>query len=107
MCRDEAGAKCGGARRCRRAAVVRRTGVGACRREGTACRCEGRPCHRWARARRPRARLAEVTPDGAFLYTRNGAGQSITSWPIATNGTLGATTTFPGAPAAASGLVVR
>jgi 6-phosphogluconolactonase (cycloisomerase 2 family) len=48
-----------------------------------------------------------ASPDNAFLYTRNGAGQSITSWPIAANGTLGATTTFAGAPAAASGLVVR
>jgi 6-phosphogluconolactonase (cycloisomerase 2 family) len=48
-----------------------------------------------------------ASPDGAFLYTRNGAGQSITSWPIAAGGTLGATTTFAGAPAASVGLVVR
>ena len=48
-----------------------------------------------------------ASPDGAFLYTRNGTGQSITSWPIAADGTLGATTTFAGVPAAASGLVVR
>jgi 6-phosphogluconolactonase (cycloisomerase 2 family) len=48
-----------------------------------------------------------ASPDGAFLYTRNGAGQSITSWPIAAGGVLGATTTFAGVPGAASGLVVR
>jgi 6-phosphogluconolactonase (cycloisomerase 2 family) len=45
--------------------------------------------------------------DGAFLYTRNGAGQSITSWPIMAQGTLGATTTFAGTPAYSAGLVVR
>jgi 6-phosphogluconolactonase (cycloisomerase 2 family) len=48
-----------------------------------------------------------ASPDGAFLYTRNGTGQSITSWPIAAGGALGSTTTFAGVPAAASGLVVR
>jgi 6-phosphogluconolactonase (cycloisomerase 2 family) len=48
-----------------------------------------------------------ASPDGAFLYTRNGAGQSISSWPIATDGTLGTVTTFAGSPAASSGLVVR
>ena len=48
-----------------------------------------------------------ASPDGAFLYTRNGAGQSISSWPIAADGTLGATTTFAGTPASSSGLVVR
>ncbi len=48
-----------------------------------------------------------ASPDGAFLYTRNGSGQSITSWPIAADGTLGATTTFAGSPASSSGLVVR
>ena len=48
-----------------------------------------------------------ASPDGAFLYTRNGAGQSISSWPIAADGTLGTVTTFAGSPAASSGLVVR
>ena len=48
-----------------------------------------------------------ASPDGAFIYTRNGAGQSISSWPIATDGTLGTTTTFAGSPAASAGLVVR
>ncbi len=48
-----------------------------------------------------------ASPDGAFLYTRNGAGQSISSWPIAADGTLGTTTTFAGSPAASAGLVVR
>jgi 6-phosphogluconolactonase len=48
-----------------------------------------------------------ASPDGAFLYTRNGAGQSISSWPIGANGTLGTVTTFAGSPAASSGLVVR
>jgi 6-phosphogluconolactonase (cycloisomerase 2 family) len=48
-----------------------------------------------------------ASPDGAFLYTRNGAGQSISSWPIASDGSLGTTTTFAGTPAASSGLVVR
>ncbi len=48
-----------------------------------------------------------ASPDGAFLYTRNGAGQSISSWPIANDGTLGTTTTFAGSPAASAGLVVR
>jgi 6-phosphogluconolactonase len=48
-----------------------------------------------------------ASPDGAFLYTRNGAGQSISSWPIATEGALGTVTTFAGSPAASSGLVVR
>ena len=48
-----------------------------------------------------------ASPDSAFLYTRNGAGESITSWPIAADGTLGATTTFAGSPAYSSGLVVR
>ena len=44
---------------------------------------------------------------GAFLYTRNGAGQSISSWPVAANGALGPVTTFAGSPAASTGLVVR
>jgi 6-phosphogluconolactonase (cycloisomerase 2 family) len=48
-----------------------------------------------------------ASPDGAFLYTRNGAGQSITSWPITGAGVLGATTTFAGIPASSVGLVVR
>ena len=48
-----------------------------------------------------------ASPDGAFLYTRNGAGRSITSWPIAADGSLGTTTTFTGTPAASVGLVVR
>ncbi len=48
-----------------------------------------------------------ASPDGAFLYTRNGAGQSITSWSIAANGTLGPTVSFAGSPASSSGLVVR
>jgi 6-phosphogluconolactonase len=48
-----------------------------------------------------------ASPDNAFLYTRNGAGQSITSWPIAAGGTLGTTTTFAGTPSSSSGLVVR
>lgn len=48
-----------------------------------------------------------ASADSAFLYTRNGAGQSISSWPIATDGTLGTTTTFAGIPAAGAGLVVR
>ena len=48
-----------------------------------------------------------ASPDSAFLYTRNGAGQSISSWPIAADGTLGNTTTFAGIPASGSGLVVR
>lgn len=49
-----------------------------------------------------------ASADGAFLYTRNGAGQSITSWTIAADGTLGTTTTtFAGIPASATGLVVR
>jgi 6-phosphogluconolactonase (cycloisomerase 2 family) len=48
-----------------------------------------------------------ASPDGAFLYTRNGAGQSISSWPIAADGSLGTTTTFAGSPASSSGLVVR
>lgn len=48
-----------------------------------------------------------ASPDSAFLYTRNGAGQSITSWPIAAGGTLGATTTFTGTPSSSTGLVVR
>jgi 6-phosphogluconolactonase (cycloisomerase 2 family) len=48
-----------------------------------------------------------ASPDSAFLYTRNGASQSISSWPIAADGTLGQTTTFAGIPAAGSGLVVR
>jgi 6-phosphogluconolactonase len=48
-----------------------------------------------------------ASPDGAFLYTRNGAGQSITSWPIAADGSLGTTSTFAGSPASSSGLVVR
>lgn len=48
-----------------------------------------------------------ASPDNAFLYTRNGTGQSITSWPIATDGTLGNTTTFAGIPASAAGIVVR
>ena len=48
-----------------------------------------------------------ASPDGAFLYTRNGAGQSISSWPIAADGTVGTTTTFAGSPAASAGLVVR
>jgi 6-phosphogluconolactonase len=48
-----------------------------------------------------------ASPDGAFLYTRNGAGQSISIWPIAADGTLGTVTTFAGSPAASSGLVVR
>jgi 6-phosphogluconolactonase len=48
-----------------------------------------------------------ASPDGAFLYTRNGAGQSISSWPITTDGTLGTMTTFAGSPAASAGLVVR
>jgi 6-phosphogluconolactonase len=48
-----------------------------------------------------------ASPDGVFLYTRNGAGESISSWPIASNGTLGAATTFAGTPAASVGLVVR
>jgi 6-phosphogluconolactonase (cycloisomerase 2 family) len=48
-----------------------------------------------------------ASPDGAYLYTRNGAGQSISSWPIANDGTLGTTTTFAGSPAASAGLVVR
>ncbi|MGO8994402.1 MAG: lactonase family protein [Polyangiaceae bacterium] len=48
-----------------------------------------------------------ASPDGAFLYTRNGSGQSITSWPINADGSLGATTTFAGSPASSSGLVVR
>lgn len=45
--------------------------------------------------------------DGAFLYTRNGAGQSISSWPIANDGSLGATTTLAGTPSYSAGLVVR
>ncbi len=48
-----------------------------------------------------------ASPDNALLYTRNGKDQSITSWPIAADGTLGATTTFKGIPASATGLVVR
>jgi 6-phosphogluconolactonase len=48
-----------------------------------------------------------ASADGAFLYTRNGAGQSISIWPIAADGTLGTVTTFAGSPAASSGLVVR
>ncbi len=48
-----------------------------------------------------------ASPDGAFLYTRNGSGESISSWPVAADGTLGATTTFAGTPASSSGLVVR
>ena len=48
-----------------------------------------------------------ASPDSAFLYTRNGAGQSITSWPIAADGTLGATTTLAGIPSYSVGLVVR
>jgi len=48
-----------------------------------------------------------ASPDGAFLYTRNGAGQSITSWPIAHDGSLGSTTTFAGTPAFSAGIVVR
>jgi 6-phosphogluconolactonase (cycloisomerase 2 family) len=48
-----------------------------------------------------------ASPDAMFLYTRNGAGQSISSWPIAADGTLGTVTTFSGSPAASSGLVVR
>jgi 6-phosphogluconolactonase (cycloisomerase 2 family) len=49
-----------------------------------------------------------ASPDGAFLYTRNGAGQSLTSWPIGASGALGTTTTtFAGIPAASVGLVVR
>jgi 6-phosphogluconolactonase len=48
-----------------------------------------------------------ASPDNAFLYTRNGAAQSITSWSIAASGTLGATTTFAGTPSSSSGLVVR
>ena len=48
-----------------------------------------------------------ASPDNAFLYTRNGAGQSITSWSIAAGGTLGPTVTFAGSPASSSGLVVR
>jgi 6-phosphogluconolactonase (cycloisomerase 2 family) len=48
-----------------------------------------------------------ASADNAFLYTRNGAGQSITSWPIANDGTLGSTTTFAGLPASSAGLVVR
>jgi 6-phosphogluconolactonase (cycloisomerase 2 family) len=49
-----------------------------------------------------------ASPDNAFLYTRNGAGQSITSWAIAADGTLGTTTTmFAGTPAPSTGLVVR
>jgi 6-phosphogluconolactonase len=49
-----------------------------------------------------------ASADNAFLYTRNGAGESITSWPIGSNGTLGSTTTtFAGSPASSSGLIVR
>jgi 6-phosphogluconolactonase (cycloisomerase 2 family) len=48
-----------------------------------------------------------ASPDGAFLYTRNGAGESLTSWPIAADGSLGATTTFAGTPASSVGLIVR
>jgi 6-phosphogluconolactonase (cycloisomerase 2 family) len=48
-----------------------------------------------------------ASPDNAFLYTRNGAGQSTTSWPIAADDTLGATSTFAGTPGSAAGLVVR
>jgi 6-phosphogluconolactonase len=48
-----------------------------------------------------------ASPDGAFLYTRNGAGESISSWPIAADGSLGTTTTFAGSPGASAGLVVR
>ncbi|HEY6460240.1 MAG TPA: beta-propeller fold lactonase family protein, partial [Polyangiaceae bacterium] len=49
-----------------------------------------------------------ASPDGAFLYTRNGAGQSISGWTIAADGTLGATaTTFAGSPGSSVGLVVR
>jgi 6-phosphogluconolactonase (cycloisomerase 2 family) len=48
-----------------------------------------------------------ASPDGAFLYTRNGAGESISSWPIAADGSLGAATTFAGSPASSVGLVVR
>jgi 6-phosphogluconolactonase (cycloisomerase 2 family) len=48
-----------------------------------------------------------ASPDGAFLYTRNGAGESISSWPISASGTLGATTTFTGSPGSSTGLVVR
>ncbi|HEX8789887.1 MAG TPA: beta-propeller fold lactonase family protein [Polyangiaceae bacterium] len=45
--------------------------------------------------------------DGAFLYTRNGAGQSISGWAIHTDGTLGSTITIAGIPASSAGLVVR
>jgi 6-phosphogluconolactonase len=49
-----------------------------------------------------------ASPDNAFLYTRNGAGQSVTSWSINSSGVLGnTTTTFAGTPLASSGLVVR
>jgi 6-phosphogluconolactonase (cycloisomerase 2 family) len=48
-----------------------------------------------------------ASPDGMYLYTRNGAGQSITSWAIAADGSLGNTVTFAGIPSSASGLVVR
>ena len=48
-----------------------------------------------------------ASPDGTYLYTRNGAGESISSWPIAADGTLGTATTFAGTPASSSGLVVR
>jgi 6-phosphogluconolactonase (cycloisomerase 2 family) len=48
-----------------------------------------------------------ASPDGQFLYTRNGAGQSISGWPIASDGSLGATFTLTGTPASSSGLVVR
>ncbi len=48
-----------------------------------------------------------ASPDNAFLYTRNGSGESISSWPIAADGALGTTATFAGSPASASGLIVR
>ena len=48
-----------------------------------------------------------ASPDSAFLYTRNGAGQSISGWPIAADGTLGATSTLAGIPSYSVGLVVR
>lgn len=48
-----------------------------------------------------------ASPDGAFLYTRNGAGQSITGWPIHADGTLGSVIAIAGTPASSAGLIVR
>ncbi len=48
-----------------------------------------------------------ASPDNAFLYSRDGAGQSISGWAVAADGTLGATFTLAGTPASSAGIVVR